>query len=112
MTDLGLVSISQLPGVRLLTITGSNITEEGIQALSNMTQLQMLNFDMAGYYDSPEVTDDSILHLASLVNLTTLQLGDCEITDVGLHFLKQLAQHSLRDLKRMRCNYITGNGLR
>ena len=63
-----------------------NITDEGLQNLEGLSQLQLLQLGKT------QITDAGLEHLEKLSHLSTLVCNDTAITDAGLKHLKGLSQ--------------------
>lgn len=61
-----------------LYIKGSEITDEGLKHLSDLTNLRVLELD------TPQVTDAGLEHLLGLERLLVLKLVDTQVTEQGI----------------------------
>jgi hypothetical protein len=83
-------------------LTGTEVTDAGLEHLKGLTTLQML--DLSG----TEVTDAGLEHLKGLAKLRTLDLAVTKVTDAGLVHLKGLTELQSLDVGGTR---VTGAGL-
>lgn len=97
-----------LPNLKSLHISSSNITDSSIFAISrgNLTNLQSLTIDRCR-----NITDSSVLSLAcsNLRNLRSLTISHCEITNCSLTAFATYADNltNLRSLNIQGCENIT-----
>jgi len=93
--DQGLVYLSNLVNLKHLSVTRDYLidpemdkgyyTDEGVKALSKLSQLEELSIGSRG------MTDESMEYVSMLTNLKSLSLGYCmNITDKGIAKLKAL----------------------
>src|SRR5262245_61694675 len=80
-------AFARLPGLR---ICSSHITDDGLECLSSMLQLEVL------YLNDKQITDLGVRHLARLKGLRFLDLEGTQITDAAIPYLKLLGR--LRNL--------------
>jgi len=78
-----------------LEIGGSDISDEGLSALSSMVNLERL------YLQKTSVTDEGLYYLSDLKRLQYLNLYDTAVTDDGLEYLE--------DLKNLKSLYLWGS---
>lgn len=71
-----------------LDLGSSNISDEGLETISQLTNLKKLHLEKTG------ITDDGLSHLANLEKLEYLNLYGTSITDSGLSHLKNLSNLS------------------
>lgn len=103
ITDKGLQSIARLTGLPTLNAGQTDISDDGIKLLDGMRGLKTL--DLRG----TRVTDTGLEHLARNHSLTSLLLGENQVTtDAGLQHLTQM--QSLSSLG-LRGTAITDDGL-
>ncbi len=79
---------TQLPSLATpfwLELTGPDITDAGLKALSGLRTLSILSLNGAS-----KITDVGVKELASLTSLTSLHLGNTQVTDSGLKELAPL----------------------
>ena len=82
ITDLA--PLAELTNLRVLDLSGTQITDAGLAHLAGLTNLKVLNIGETG------ITDAELVHLAGLTNLQELDLTGCQgITDVGVEALKE-----------------------
>ncbi len=79
--DAGMEHIQELDALRWLVLTGSNISDEGLAYLKNCRSLEILGIDFTG------VTDAGLAHLAGMESLAELDLSCTDVTDEGLKHL-------------------------
>ena len=72
--------ISDSSQVRRLNVSGTGLTDAGLQAVSSFPLLESLDVS------STRITDNGLIHCAALANLTTLSLSGTAISGRGLRF--------------------------
>jgi Leucine-rich repeat (LRR) protein len=83
--------LNGLTKLRTLTLTKTQITDDGLRHVSGLTELLTLRLD------STQITDDGLRHLIGLNNLLQLNLNDTQVTDEGtLDLKKQLPNCEIR----------------
>ncbi len=87
ITDAGLEHIAKLD--TLITLTLTQITNDRLAYLKQLTNLKHLIFDPIPSGGS-HITDDGLIYLKGLLNLEILHLGFAQVTDIGLVHLKGL----------------------
>jgi len=97
ITDDGLEYVIQLADLQRLNLTGTTITNDGLETIAALKELKTL------LVSSPEVTDDGLRTIAKLERLEELNLVGTSITNDGLDHLVGLT--SLRALA------ISGQGI-
>jgi serine/threonine protein kinase len=95
-------ALSQLPGLRSLSLFESYCTDADIECLGALAQLECFDAQRTA------ATDRSVRTIGRLANLKALRLSDTGVTDAGLAPLGALK--SLESL-RMTGNQIDGSGL-
>jgi len=85
MTVQGARCVAKLPNVTWLDASGGVLCDQGVLALSSMTQLTYLSVSQ-----NQSVTDDAIPHLARLTNLRSLNLSGTKVTAARLLLLASL----------------------
>jgi internalin A len=83
ISDTGLQNLKGLAKLRVLSLTGSRITN--IDSIGNLSQLEEI--DLAG----SQITDDGLKSIKRLSNLRILHLADTKITNDGLRWLEGLS---------------------
>ena len=73
---------SDLKGLRYLDLRLTNIGDDGVARLKNLTQLQTLNLFRT------RLGDKGLAHLKKLTDLRTLLIGGTQVTDAGLVHLR------------------------
>jgi Leucine-rich repeat (LRR) protein len=82
----GLRRIKELKGLQDLTLKTTNITDEGLAHLAELTQLRRLDLR-----SNHRITDAGIVHLADLDRLEWLDVSELALTDVALSHLGGLS---------------------
>ncbi len=126
-TDRELVGVRRFPKLVGLTLTGTNITDDGLAQLQILTGLGDLgladtritdcglahleDFKRLEYLSlgKTKVTDDGLVHLQPLQNLVMLNLTDTQIGDGGLAHLGEFPKLSTLSLSGTQ---ITDEGLK
>ena len=70
--------------VDVLSLSNTLLTDDGLQYLKDLTNLQYLDLN------DTQLTDDGLQHLKGLTNLERLHLNSTQLTDDGLQHLKGL----------------------
>jgi hypothetical protein len=83
-TDVGLLELSQLTGLRKLFISTAKVTDATLAQLSRLTWLEELAFG------GETGSDAGLAHLKALTNLKMLQLHGPWFTDAGLAPLSEM----------------------
>jgi hypothetical protein len=78
VTDVDLVHLVGLTGLRSLYLTRTAVTDGGLVHLAGLTGLRALDLG------STKVTDTGLVHLAGLTELKLLSLSGTKVTDAGL----------------------------
>ncbi|HEY7314060.1 MAG TPA: hypothetical protein VH643_32215, partial [Gemmataceae bacterium] len=89
--DAGVTELAKMPNLQLLTINGTRITDNALEALTKLTTLEELHL-------SHFPTDKSMAILVRCKNLRVLHLFDTQITDKGLKTLGELPHLKNLDL--------------
>lgn len=101
ISDAGLVHIAQMPNLEILCLHGmKNITDEGIACLVKMPSLRRLNIA------SSQVTDRGLEYLSQIKTLECLELPQDQkgITDRGLEYLSCLPNLKHLSISRFHFN--------
>jgi hypothetical protein len=86
-TDLELVHVGELGRLKLLFLTSSLVTNNGMERLKDMRQLRYL--DLSG----TTISDEGLAHLKGLYRLESLYLnGNTLLSDVGLMHLRSMSR--------------------
>ena len=85
LVDHDLVTIGQVKSLELLDLDLTNITDDGLQHLSSLTNLGELRLK-----DNPQLTDDCVDYLINLENLKLIHIANTSITINGL---KKMVSH-------------------
>ena len=94
LTDLGVAKLSKLTRLRRLDISGAKVTPAGLKALAGLTGLERLSL-----WNCRALDDTAAPALASLANLSSLDLSYTSVGDAMLH--------SLLALPRLKTVYLT-----
>jgi hypothetical protein len=94
ITDSGLESLRALTALEYLSLRDNDITDGGLGNLKGMTSLGELDLS------NTQVTDSGLEHLEELANLERLILDGTQITDAGLEHLERLTNLTYLDLRR------------
>jgi len=86
ITDAGLDRLKELTQLKLVCLDGAKITDAGLQRLAGLKQLEDLNAE------NTRITGPGLDYLKGLTQLTALDLSYTKITDRGLEHLKGLPQ--------------------
>src|SRR5439155_19965749 len=85
ITDLGLAKLAKLKKLRLLDVSGAQITPGGLKVLQGLPRLERLNLWNC------KALDDSAAHVfAAIPSLTDLDLSDTAAGDATLETLASL----------------------
>lgn len=93
--------------IRQLVISGPGLSEEGIEAISCLENLETLVISANGL--RPSLSDESLHYLRKLTRLKLLSIASSSATDAGLEILSELP--NLEEL-RLDCPNLTGVGLK
>jgi hypothetical protein len=102
VTDAGLEHLKGLTQLWRLSLNGTEVTDVGLEHLKGLMQLQGL------YLTRTKVTDAGLEHLKGLTQLRVLRLSGTQVADAGLEHLKGLTQLERLDLSGTR---VSGAGL-
>jgi hypothetical protein len=85
ITDAGAAHLGRLPRLRMLDISLSRLTDEGVRPLAMLPELEELGLQ-------GKFTDKSLLYLSRAGRLKSLRLSgdECEFGDEGLRHLERL----------------------
>ena len=86
VSDDDLACLKGLTQLRLLWLTGTNVTGSGLAYLKDLTRLQDLDLRYT------PLTDAGLEHLKGLTHLKRLLLVETQVTDAGLEQLKGLTE--------------------
>jgi hypothetical protein len=88
--------------LELLSLSYNNLSDEGIQSLTNILSLNNSNLKILSLH-STGITDESVKHLSKMLktntNLTWLHLGGNQISDQGVHLLADVLIRYNKTLK-------------
>jgi internalin A len=82
ITDEGLKTVGQMPGLRWLGLSGTPITDAGLPYLSGLKNLESLNLD------ETKVTSAGLAHLEPLQSILRLRLMDTVDDECAKHLAK------------------------
>jgi hypothetical protein len=97
VTDVGLEHLKGLTQLQSLNLRGTKVTDAGLVHLKGLTQLRELDLARSRTI-LPDVTDAGLVHLKGLNQLQTLNLWGTKVSDDGLKHLKGLRQLQMLDL--------------
>jgi hypothetical protein len=83
VTDDGLEQLKVLTQLQTLNLEDTKVTDDGLKYLKGLTQLQHL------FLGGTMVTDAGLEHLKGLTQLQSLNLGGTKVTDQGAQKLRQ-----------------------
>ncbi len=89
----GFVHVRDLSNLTMIALSHSKATDETLDNLCHLTQLQVLIINNT--LNAPKeaaITDAGLVHLASLRNLTSLELNASNVTDAGIVHLAGLSK--------------------
>jgi hypothetical protein len=84
-TDAEMTRFAKLSSLQVVYMLDTPITDEGLKSLATCRGLVVLN--LAGMKN---ITDRGVKHIAGLVKLQSLVLGNSQVTDNGLAPLSEL----------------------
>jgi hypothetical protein len=90
LTDEKMACLKDLPHLKYLGFSNSQITDAALESLEDLTELQTLDFrpQWADYPDGHsfvvKITDAGLAHLSRLTQVTSLGLLGCQINGSGL----------------------------
>jgi hypothetical protein len=96
LEDDDLQLFRKTPHLRVLSLHGTNLTNDGMKHLSGLEVLDTLSLKFTN------ISDDGLGHLSGLNNLVKLQLSDSKISGLGLKHLagmRKLQHLELRNLE-------------
>ena len=94
--------LGELPRLKMVSMRGAGVTDEGAAHLRHLTGLRRLNLN------DTSVGDEGLKHVAELVNLERLWLSGTRITDDGLGHLKNLRNLEVLEIENVE---ITDQGI-
>jgi hypothetical protein len=114
--DRGLAHLRAMPNLTSLSLSGTNVSDDGMEAVASLRKLRFLQLDgscvgdmgvsrlrelsqleVLGLFETG-ISDVAADDLASLTNLRRLRLTRTSVTDSGLIKLKSLAKLELLDV--------------
>ena len=84
ITDAGMITLKQLPKLRVLSVKNTSVTDVGVGTMINFPELGGL--DISGLHN---VTQNSLRSLSSLPGLTSLQIGKTGIKPDDFEILQK-----------------------
>ncbi|MHC5539271.1 leucine-rich repeat domain-containing protein [Singulisphaera rosea] len=84
LTDVGVASLSTIPGLEVLNLRGSALTDDGIARLKALKKLRWLQVS------DTAITDEGVAMLGEIPTLRWLNLNGTEVTDAGLSSVMNL----------------------
>lgn len=102
ISDPGLQILSEFPALQRLDVSFSAITDSGLAPLKALTTLQEL------YINDTKLTDAVMPHLAKIGSLTTIFLSGTQVSDTGLEHLQEMPMLEHLELRDTR---VTENGI-
>ncbi len=96
INDEGLTYVADLQNIEMLNLQETPITNDGLAILASLKNLKSLRLK-----ENDQLTDDCIVHLNKLENLTDLQIHETSITQAGL---KELMLEKLEELTVYICD--------
>jgi Leucine-rich repeat (LRR) protein len=108
LTDKGFARVGELKGLRSLSLSSTNITNDSVALLKGLTRLEKLNLS------TTRVDDGALAHLEGMTELRELnlfnvgELGKKRVTDAGLEHLKGLTKLEVLLIPNSK---VTGKGM-
>jgi Leucine-rich repeat (LRR) protein len=93
VTDEGLEVLAKMPKLRWLALNLTSISDDGLAWLKDIKSLERLRLH------STRITDAGLKQFKSLSNLKVLDLSNTAVTDDGLNYLTHLESLEQLDLK-------------
>ncbi|MBN9524421.1 hypothetical protein J0H58_38890 [bacterium] len=90
--DAALAEVGKLTGLRVLFLTGTNVTDAGLKHLAGLRGLEELELA------DTRVTDASLAQLAKLPTLKTLRVNRTAVTEAGLRAIVAFESPALRSV--------------
>jgi Leucine-rich repeat (LRR) protein len=84
ISDVGAASLARLKRLKILHISGHDLTADGFRLLGTLPELEEL------WVESPDAGDEAVMHLSRMRSLRRLTLYGLPITDEGLEQLAAL----------------------
>lgn len=96
VSDRSMKIVGQLHELRTLQLWDTQVSDTGMAELAGLPKLRVLsisrNFTATSYQGSPQITSESLRHIAGLQLLERLQLDNTLISDENLEALEGLKQ--------------------
>jgi Leucine-rich repeat (LRR) protein len=92
-TDAELANLAGLTCLQELGLNFSRVTDRGLVHVAGLTSLKELSLDTGGPY-----SDDAMVHLSGMVELTQLVLPNSPLTDAGISHLSGLTKLTILEL--------------
>ncbi len=78
--------LSKLPAMKALSVSSSQMTDNGLSPLENLTNIKNLTFGPGGF----SLGDEGLKHIAKIRQLETLNVRTSTVSDDGLSYLRGL----------------------
>ena len=101
----GFHPLAKMPSLRDLSLRHTNLNDDGGSFLGSLRLLRALHLE-----GCTDLTDEILVYLEPLRELTYLNLSFCNISDLGLHLLEDMHMN-LQALRVSGCPGITEAGL-
>ena len=90
--DQGLAAVSSLDQLEALTVFHTNVTDDGLKVLADMSSLNtlMVGTSFKQRFGSAPLTDNGLVHLQGIANLTELSVVGPLWTDAAAEYVGQL----------------------
>jgi Leucine-rich repeat (LRR) protein len=86
VTNDGVRNLTALPKLRVLYLSGPNISDDALRSVGELKSLVELHLN------GPNFGDEGLVHLTKLTGLTILDLQGTQVTDAGLHQLSSMTR--------------------
>jgi len=94
ITDDGLQALTNCSGLEILRLRNTDVTDSGLKHLASMSNLRTLRLD------NTLISGTGLLHLSNLTNLSDLSLRGTDITDLDLQHLRNLKNLNSLNLRK------------
>ena len=103
ISDSDWPNISTFRKLQIIHLGHSNISDEGVEYVSQLPELDTLSMD-----STKGITDSAISSISKLPKLTNLKLGSTKITDQGLRTLSPISKLQILELPNVK---VTSHGV-